>query len=228
MKKIFSLYKSACILTLCRVLYFKLLHLIGLALHEEQEDVDKKIQNESSTYSFKFLEKSFINKSKKSTDFLARLSSKSEENLIKYLTETVVILTTEPHSNTHQLLADWTLQYAQKLLKLKHKVEQRSPSATSETSASAVNEKPKSSKSDQEKATGETTTQQDEQTQAEKRKHQMAEKRRAKIMAKLNQLQKNFIENNQEFYDETKTSVSTIHSSSSGSDLLSFEEQEYQ
>jgi len=51
--------------------------------------------------------------------------------------------------------------------------------------------------------------------QAEKRKHQIAEKRRAKIMAKLNKMQKNFIENNKEFYEETKTTSSVLNSYSS-------------
>jgi len=78
--------------------------LIGLALHEEQDDIDNKVQKESS---FKFLEKSFLNKSnKRSLEFLVKLSSsKSGENLKKHLNDGISILSID----TYKYFSEWVL-----------------------------------------------------------------------------------------------------------------------
>jgi hypothetical protein len=181
--------------------------LIGLALHEEQDDKDNKVQKETS---FKFLEKSFLNKSnKRSLELLVKLSSsKSGENLKKHLNDVISILSID----SYKYFSEWVLDYSQKLLKIKHKIDERSSSFDkSEMENANSNEMPKCSSSTNENE----TSQLDEQMQAEKRKHQIAEKRRAKIMAKLNKMQKKFIENNKEFYDETKTASSTLNAYSS-------------
>ena len=179
----------------------RILHLIGLALHEEQDDVDKNIQNENVYYSFKFLDKSIINNSKKAVGLFSIKSFKVEESLTKYLSESIAAITTEPY----KLLAEWALDYSQRLLKLKHKIDQqkndeaKSSSTEAKTSSAAV---------------ADDSSISDEQKQIEKRKHQIAEKRRAKVMAQLSQMQKNFISNHQEFYDETKLSSASSYESS--------------
>ena len=205
--------------------------MIGLALYEEQGDIDNKTTQKEST--FKFLEKSVLAKSKRSLEFLfdSRLfssSSKNSENLIKNLSEAITVLSTE----SYKLLAEWVLDYSQQLLKIKFKIEGHlSPSSKTEkektTGTTDEDDKAKcsTSKSKNENA------QLDEQVLAEQKRHHIAETRRAKIMAKLNQMQKNFIENNKEFYDETKTvSQAQIFSScSSESDMgsMNYEESEY-
>ena len=186
--------------------------MIGLALHEEQDDIDNKVQKESS---FKFLEKSFINKNnKRSLEFLAKLSSsssnKNSENLSKYLNDVISVMTTE----SYKYFTEWILGSAQKILKIKHKLD------PSRFETENDNEAPKCSSNENEAA------QLDEQLQAEKRKHQIAEKRRAKIMARLNKMQKNFIENNQEFYNETKTNSYMSCSSESEVVCMNLDESE--
>jgi len=128
-------------------------------------------------------------------------------------------------TESYKYFSEWILDYSQKILKTKHKLD---GSSSGKTETDNENEAPKCSSSLKNEN---ETLQSDEQMQAEKRKHQIAEKRRAKILAKLNKMQKNFIENNQEFYDETKTNSSklnTYSSCSSESDVASmnFDESE--
>lgn len=186
--------------------------MIGLALHEEQDDIDNKVQKESL---FKFLEKSFINKNnKRSLEFLAKLSSsssnKNSENLSKHLNDVISVMKTE----SYKYFTEWILGSAQKILKIKHKLD------PSKSETENDNEAPKCSTHENE------TAQLDEQMQAEKRKHQIAEKRRARIMAKLNKMQKNFIEKNQEFYNETKTNSYMSCSSESEVASMNLDESE--
>lgn len=111
-------------------------------------------------------------------------------NLLKQLEN---IISIESLSDQYKLLATWLNDYAKRLVKLKNKI---------------VGEQ--TSKEEQEM----TDEQRDEDLQAkEKRKNLIAEKRRAKIMAQLNQQQKNFILKNQEFFDETKAISSSVGSS---------------
>jgi hypothetical protein len=114
-------------------------------------------------------------------------------------------LSTSNNNEQYKLLADWVLDYSQRLLKLKHKIEQQKhltadgDGGGETTTATAV--------------TSPSTSQSEEQNQKEKRKNQIAEKSRAKVMAKLNKQQKNFIETYKDLYEETKTSSSYSASS---------------
>lgn len=161
-------------------LILRALHLIGLALHEEQDDVDKNFNDSNQSYSFKFLEKSVL-QNKKSNSFFIK-SYKTEDNLIKLLTDLINMQNNEQF----KLLAIWVNDYSQKLLKLKHKIDQQK----SQTEAS--------------------TSLEEEKVLKEKRKNEIAEKRRAKIMAQLNLQSKKFIETHQDYFEETKnTGVSS-------------------
>jgi E3 ubiquitin-protein ligase UBR2 len=172
------------------------LHLIGLALYEEQDDVDQNFQADTTNYSFKFLEKSFLNKksSSSSSSFLSFKSLKSDENnLIKLLNDAILQISNEPYKQ----LAMWVLNYSKKLLKLKHKIDQQQQKQEEEPSSQA-------------RSSSELVEQQEETSQSEKRKNQIAEKKRAKIMAKINKMQKDFIHSYQDLYDETKQVGSSL------------------
>lgn len=163
-------------------------------MYEEQNDVD---QTEESK--FKFLDKTVSNlkimtlKTSSATDLFAIKSFKSDGsnlNLFKQLEDLIAI---ESLADQYKLLATWLNDYAKRLVKLKSKL---SGEQTSKEEA-------------------EISDEQSEETQAkEKRKNLIAEKRRAKIMAQLNQQQKNFIRNNQELFDETKAIATSVGSSS--------------
>lgn len=156
----------------------RLLHLVGLALYEEQDDVDKNIQTLESNqaYLFKFLEKSVLNKKKNS--LFSIKSFKTEDNLVKLLENLINISNNE----SYKQMAVWINDYALKLLKLKHKIDQQKSQHICEGT----------SKVEEEKA------------MTEKRKNEIAEKRRAKILAQLNLQSKKFIESHKSFYEETK------------------------
>lgn len=160
-------------------------------MHEEQDDVDKNFKNDNATYAFKFLEKSILNnfgtqrKSTASTIFNAlKSNNKVEENLLKLLCS---ISGLSNKNEQYKLLTEWVLNYSQKLLKLKHKIEQQKQMVEEEAKTSAQ------------------SISNDEQTQKEKRKNQIAEKSRVKLLANMQKMQKNFIETYKDLYDETKT-----------------------
>lgn len=175
-----------------------MLYLIGLALHEEQDEIDKNFQtiSENSFYIFKFLEKSILS-NKKSSSLFSVKSFKSDDNLIKLLSDLEPFISTE----SYKLLANWVLEYSQRLLKLKHKIDQQknlSEDSCKATTSSALSES-------------------EERVLKEKRKNQIAEKRRAKLMAQLNQQSQMFIDKNKNLYDETK--IMTVSSDTQISSL---------
>ena len=165
-----------------------------MALYEEQEDLDKNINSEEKNYSFKFLEKSALN-SRKS----AAKSLKTDDGLVQLLTE----VSAQVALGQYKLLANWTLDLAKRIGKLKHKLEQQKQETVAGTSVEQMESESL------------------EEAQREKRKNLMAEKRRAKIMAQLNQMQKNFITKNKDLYEET-TRASTSVSASAESSLNEF------
>ncbi len=180
--------------------------MIGLALYEEQNDVDKNFENKSSTNTFNFLEKC-ITSNKKS--IFSIKSFKSEETLTKLLNDVISTCTTE----SYKLLVTWALDYSQKLLKLKSKIDKQKMSEEGGGESLVA----RSSQSDSLVMTQEACD--DAQAQKEKRKNLIAEKQRAKVMAKLAKMQNNFLESNKEFYDEYKTSnvkadTVTVHNDS--------------
>ncbi|CAF0875440.1 unnamed protein product [Brachionus calyciflorus] len=157
----------------------RILHLIGLALHEEQDDIDTNVQDQATmTYKFKFLEKSILNNNKKSSLFSIK-SFKTEDNLLKILTDLIAM----PNNEAFKNLAKWINEYSQKLLQLKHKIDQQKTQSTEE---------------------GPSSIQEEEKALKEKRKNEIAEKRRAKIMAQLNLQSKIFIEKNMIHFKDTK------------------------
>lgn len=193
----------------------KVLHLIGLALHEEQDEVDQNFSGEKNVQSeFKFLEKSTIQMSsgsggtsnKKSTllssiaKTLSKSHSSSEDTQPQTLSKLLSDIHVQMSSNNAQvkLLIEWLLDYSHRLLKLKHKIDEHKHSGVDEQSAAVVAAAA---------AAAAAVTTNDEAMQKEKRKNQIAEKSRAKVMAKLNKMQKNFMENYKELYEETKGSV---------------------
>ena len=109
-------------------LILRILHLIGLALHEEQDDVDKNFTDSNQSYSFKFLEKSVL-QNKKTNSFFIK-SYKTEDNLIKLLTDLINMQNNEQFKQ----LATWINDYSQKLLKLKHKIDQQKSQSEGTTS----------------------------------------------------------------------------------------------
>lgn len=187
-----------------------MLYLIGLALHEEQDEVDKKFSSETSSQSeFKFLEKSVLlnnqssssssSGSKKSSLLsLAKSLAKGSKDeaaltLTKVLTD-VNNLVSANNNPQAKLLVEWVMEYSHRLLKLKHKIDEEKHLAgenvvvaesSAATTAAAATDESSSLK--------------------EKRKNQIAEKSRAKVMAKLNKMQKNFMENYKDLYEETKS-----------------------
>lgn len=178
-----------------------MLHLIGLALHEEQDDVDRSFSRDASCHSeFKFLEKSMgltgqaaTSSTHKKSSLLSlakSLASKSASSSQEDSTTTLTKLLSEIRGKVSKnvqvkLLVEWALDYSQRLLKLKHKIDEHKQisEVTPTSSGSGA----------------------DEQSQKEKRKNQIAERSRAKVMAKLNKMQKNFMENYKELYEETKS-----------------------
>ena len=98
----------------------RILHLIGLALYEEQDDVDKNIQSleNKETYLFKFLEKSVL--SKKKSSLFSIKSFKTEDNLVKILDDLINM----DKNDSFKQMAIWVNDYLLKLLKLKHKIDQ--------------------------------------------------------------------------------------------------------
>jgi hypothetical protein len=186
----------------------RLLHLIGLALHEEQDDVDKNFDsfntNETASCNFKFLEKTILNNpnssNKKSTSLFSIKSFKTEDNLTKMLNETVKVLTTESYKH----LANWILDYSQRLLKLKHKIDQQKQNNTEDTAKIS---------------TASQLTEQEASDEITKRKNLIAEKRRAKIMSQMNKQQKDFIKNFKDLYEETKTTQSSLTPTTSESNF---------
>lgn len=171
----------------------RILHLIGLALYEEQDDVDKNIQSleNNETYLFKFLEKSLLNK-KKSSLFSIK-SFKTEDNLVKLLDD---LINTDKNESFKQM-AIWINDYLLKLLKLKHKIDQQKIQLDKEGASGLDAEK----------------------ELKDKKKNEIAEKRRAKILAQLNLQSKKFIESHQNFYDETKIS-SLVSEKKKNDDIL--------
>jgi hypothetical protein len=181
------------------------LYLIGLALHEEQDEVDKKFSSETSSQSeFKFLEKSVLlnnqssSGSKKSSLLsLAKSLAKGSKDeaaltLTKVLTD-VNNLVSANNNPQAKLLVEWVMEYSHRLLKLKHKIDEEKHLAgenvvVAESSAAAS-----------------TAATDESSSLKEKRKNQIAEKSRAKVMAKLNKMQKNFMENYKDLYEETKS-----------------------
>ena len=186
-----------------------MLYLIGLALHEEQDEVDKKFSSETSSQSeFKFLEKSVLlnNQSSSSSSSGSKKSSllslakslakgsKDEASLTltKVLTD-VNNLVSANNNPQAKLLVEWVMEYSHRLLKLKHKIDEEKHLAgenvvVAESSAAAS-----------------TAATDESSSLKEKRKNQIAEKSRAKVMAKLNKMQKNFMENYKDLYEETKS-----------------------
>ena len=173
------------------------MHLVGLALHEEQADIDSQENLENPTYSFKFIEKSIINFKRPSSGLFSFKSSKTEESLLKYLNEIAV----SPNlPDQLKLLANWTIDYAQRLLKIKNKSNYQPKSADEKESGSKSEETTTSKDADEEAARIESEN--------IKRKNQIAEKRRAKVLAQFNQMQKNFICKNQDLYEASASSSS--------------------
>lgn len=156
----------------------RILHLVGLALYEEQDDVDKNIQSLESnqTYLFKFLDKSVLNKKK--TSLFSIKTFKTEDNLVKLLEDLINVTNNEPFKQ----MVIWINDYSLKLLKLKHKIDQQKSQQAGEG----------------------TSRMEEEKALKEKRKNEIAEKRRAKILAQLNLQSKKFIESHKSFYEETK------------------------
>ena len=152
----------------------KVLHLIGLALHKEKQDIDANIKNKIKLYEFKFLEKTVQEK----TD---------NNNLIELINKVVAAVTT----NQYKLLSQWILEYAQSLKDQKFATQVESSelsqggSEQTESVGSESTSGPRRSGSPEDGGIGK-----------EKRKNLLAEKRRAKILAQLNKQQKNFIQNN--------------------------------
>lgn len=186
--------------------WLKALHLIALALHEEQDDVDTSFANDScSQLEFKFLEKSVIainqanSSNNKKSSLFSLAKSLTTKNSNHEETTTLTKLLTDIHSqvsnnNQVKLLIEWLLDYSHRLLKLKHKIDEQKQIIAGELIS------PESSL--------------DDQTSKEKRKNQIAERSRAKVMAKLNKMQKSFMETYKDLYEETKslsTSVDTSH-----------------
>jgi E3 ubiquitin-protein ligase UBR2 len=171
----------------------RVLHLIGLALYEEQADFEN----------FNFLEKSFFI-TKDTIKKKVVVSPASGQSLGKKLNETISVLTTE----SYKLLAEWVLDTAEKLVRKKLNLDDQ---LTSKTETERANELLAKTTSDEKEL--------DEQMNAEKLKHAQAEKRRARLLAKYNKQQKSFIEKNQESYNETRTIVSQSSSTSNESDM---------
>ena len=183
--------------------------MIGLALYEEQDDLDQ-----GSEYKFKFLYKAIIHckslttKTSNLTDLFSIKSFKTGEtndlNLIKLLDDLISI---ENLTDQYKLLASYLNDYAKKLLKLKNKLSEQSAKSSKQLARASSAEE-----SIEDVLITDDTN--DEAQQKEKRKNLIAERRRAKIMAQLNLQQKSFIQKNQEFYDETKAISSSVGSSS--------------
>lgn len=173
----------------------RILHLIGLALYEEQDDVDKNIQSleNKETYLFKFLEKSVL--SKKKSSLFSIKSFKTEDNLVKILDDLINM----DKNDSFKQMAIWVNDYLLKLLKLKHKIDQHKIQLDKEVL----------SKLDAEKEL------------KDKKKKEIAEKRRAKILAQLSFQSKKFIESNKNFYEETK--ISSLASETKKNDDISME-----
>ena len=184
-----------------------MLYLIGLALHEEQDEVDKKFSSETSSQSdFKFLEKSILNQSSSSSSSgskkssllsLAKSLAKGSKDeaaltLTKVLTD-VNNLVSANNNPQAKLLVEWVMEYSHRLLKLKHKIDEEKHLVGENVVV------PESSAAAATVATDESSS------LKEKRKNQIAEKSRAKVMAKLNKMQKNFMENYKDLYEETKS-----------------------
>ena len=179
-----------------------------MALHEEQDDLD---QESSSEFSFKFLYKTVFNykpispKTSSIGDIFTIKSYKpgdSTLNLTKIIENLVGI---EALTEQYKLLAVWLNDYAKRLVKLKTKLsgDQFAKSSKQLNKTGSIDEPAETASPDQDDLN-------EENILKEKRKNLIAEKRRAKILAQLNLQQKNFIKNNQEFYDETKACSSSV------------------
>lgn len=214
------------------------MHLIGLALHEEQDDVDKNFtavndKSQQQQSAFKFLEKSltplanptnssssntkinnnqppqkksnlssFSIKSFQLSSSSQQSSAKPDESLSRLLADITPLIA---NNQQPKLLTDWVLDYAHRLLKLKHKIDEQQKQANSESELQHR----------EQQAAAARTSAAEEQSQKEKRKNQIAEKSRAKVMAKLNKMQKNFMETYKDLYEETKTQSSSFGGDSS-------------
>ena len=97
--------------------------MIGLALYEEQEDVDRNVNREEKIYTFKFLEKSTLS-TRKSSATPAK-SLKTDEGLVQLLSEVGGQVT----AGQCKLLAAWTLEFTQRLRKLKQQKQETSEEA---------------------------------------------------------------------------------------------------
>lgn len=164
----------------------KILYLIGLALHEEHNemiDYDNNIviDKYSSIFEFKFIDKS--------------LNFHLRPNLIKYYLNEIIELPQLKDTYTRHLI-EWTLNYYNELVQIKFKL----TNTTSEIKEldipkDLINEKLNSDKE-----------------QAKLR----AEKRRAKLLNKFNQMQTEFVNKNQELESSIRKSLSHNDELSSG------------
>ena len=187
------------------------LHLIALALYEEERDLNNSSRSSSAQsqpnkkFNFHFLQKAVV-------------EAGAGSNLLKCLSDCVAL--TANHES-HHLLAAWVLELAQQLHKRKDErsvVKQEAALKTEasgggdqlETKASTSPPPPQASK-DASSPTGSGGG-------VDKRKSQLAEKKRAKILAQLGLQQRNFIRANQELYNETRTAITP--NSSSGSLII--------
>lgn len=175
-------------------------------MHEEQDDVNQSLVSGDETRSeFKFLEKSALlttTTSKKSNllSSLAKSLTSSKSDNQQTLTKLLTDILAQVGNNNQQikLLTEWALDYSQRLLKLKHKIDEQKQNDASTPMTSEMS------------TTQTVAASSEDASQKEKRKNQIAEKSRAKVMAKLNKMQKNFMENYKELYEETKSLSSSV------------------
>lgn len=143
-----------------------MLHLVGLALHKENSDIEDNAKNTIKLYTFKFLEKA--------------VQTETKPSLLELLGECSSQLVT----NQYKLLSLWILEYTHSLKDRKFVSESSTSSTAADTGDTAGTSRRSGSPTE------------DGGVQKEKRKNLVAEKRRAKILAQLNKQQKNFIQNN--------------------------------
>lgn len=186
--------------------FVRLMHLIGLALYEEQNDLDKNFESDQTAYEFSFLEKS-IASGKKSLFSLKVF--KTDETLIKLLTQASEQAGTESFKH----YVEWILNYSQRLLKLKNKIDEQKQQAVVQTDETVSVEASTSAAVASENA------------QKEKRKNLIAEKRRSKIMAQINKQSASFLNLNKEYFDSDSSNKASSDSSFNNLVVLSEEEE---
>ncbi len=158
----------------------KVLHLIGLAFHREKQDIDSNTGINNTEWGFNFISKACISES-------------DEENLLSLVDRVQEVATT---AEQYKLLCRWLGDYGHALKGSKFSKMTATTTTTTVEDISAA--QARSSNSPPSDSGG---------IVKDKRKaNVIAEKRRAKILAQLNKQQKNFIQNNKAFFEETKHS----------------------